>query len=310
MVLRRLKGFNASSPCRPLKTQTLLSFLVKTHSSGWTLSGFTDTVTELRPALFSQHGLIPAASMWLLTWIFRLADLSVDGGHQLQASGCNGVIITESPLVDLSSLKGESIVGFWRYCWRKDVQWRGHIPYHCILEPDEVCEEKGKEVGTIGQTLSCFYCDAGTAHYVPSANKSSLVKAASSNKIQLPLLGYFERWPQLSLIKCSGLCWWDRVGKISFSGSLINASMFWLDLESGREEVETFHCRQHWQALPLFRLNYRRHGRCLPLSQTTVTQRGVNLPAVLLISTLRVNSRAISTLTPSRVPLWCRASPV
>lgn len=47
---------------------------------------------------------------WVFTWIFSLANLSIDGGHKLQASGCNGVVITKGPLVDLCSLKDELTV--------------------------------------------------------------------------------------------------------------------------------------------------------------------------------------------------------
>lgn len=115
------------------------------------------------------------------------------------------MIVAERPLVDLCGLKDESVIGL-LHQRRKDGDEGGDIPYHCILEPDEVCGQKEREVGTVGQTLSSFYWDAGAARYVPSANKSSLVNAESSNKTQLPSSSavHFERQPRLSLIKSSG----------------------------------------------------------------------------------------------------------
>lgn len=51
---------------------------------------------------------LEASRVSVITWIFRLADLSVDGGHELQAPGCDGVVVSKGPLVDLCSLQAEN----------------------------------------------------------------------------------------------------------------------------------------------------------------------------------------------------------
>lgn len=123
---------------------------------------------------------------WIFTWIFSLANLSIDGGHKLQASGCNWVIITKGPLVDLCSLKGEGT-----------RLWLGHLEYYLSFYLVKNLEgqwgqwwnertlplysrarwglkENGKEHGAIKQVHYHFFLCGGRK--CKPENKSSLLK--------------------------------------------------------------------------------------------------------------------------------------